>query len=243
MEQRLDNYLVKVGMFTTRAKAQQAIREGIVWLDGAPCTKAARKVVSGASIELKGRVLPYVSRGGLKLERALETFGVSLEARIVLDIGSSTGGFTDCALQHGAARVVAIDVGTNQMAAPLRDDARVDLHEQTDFRTMDDAALAGVHVATIDVSFVSATLMVPRLSALPDITDVVCLVKPQFECGAAAARKHHGVIVDPELHEQARRTVVAAFEQAGFTCRGVVESPITGGEGNVEYLAHFTRRP
>lgn len=241
MAERLDKELVNRGLFTTRAKAQQAIREGIVLVDGEPCDKAGRKVGEGADIQLSGRVLPYVSRGGLKLERAIEAFGIELAGRVVLDIGSSTGGFTDCALQHGAARVVAVDVGTDQMVEPLRSDPRVSLHEQTDFRAMDEQALADVEVATIDVSFTSATFMVERLASLSLVSDVICLVKPQFECGAQAARKHHGVIVDPQLRAEAQQKVVDAFERAGFSCQGLEESPITGGDGNVEYLAHFTR--
>ena len=239
--ERLDRELVNRGLFATRAKAQQAIQEGIVWVGGAPCAKASRKVGSDDSIELKGRVLPYVSRGGLKLERAIEAFGLDLTGLTMLDIGSSTGGFTDCALQHGAAYVVAVDVGTNQMVEPLRSDARVELHEQTDFRTLESRMLATVKMATIDVSFTSATLMVERLAALPCLRDVVCLVKPQFECGAETARKHHGVITDPRVRREAQEKVVAAFEQTGFICQGMVESPITGGDGNVEYLAYFTR--
>ncbi|MDO4399524.1 MAG: TlyA family RNA methyltransferase [Coriobacteriia bacterium] len=241
MAERLDKELVSRGMFATRAKAQQAIQDGIVWVDGEACTKAGRKVAPETPIELKGRALPYVSRGGLKLERALEAFDVAIAGRTMVDIGSSTGGFTDCALQHGAAHVVAVDVGTDQMVEPLRSDPRVSLHEQTDFRTMDDELLQDVQLASIDVSFTSATLMVERLAALPALRDVICLVKPQFECGADAARRHHGVIADPKLRAQAQQKVVGAFEQAGFTCRGMVDSPITGGDGNVEYLAHFTR--
>ncbi|MDO4890147.1 MAG: TlyA family RNA methyltransferase [Coriobacteriaceae bacterium] len=241
MADRLDKVLVERGLFATRAKAQQAIQDGIVWVDGSACTKAGRKVAPDADIQLVGRALPYVSRGGLKLERALEAFGIELAGRCVLDIGSSTGGFTDCALQHGAARVVAVDVGTDQMAEPVRSDPRVSLHEQTDFRTMDAALLAGVDIATIDVSFTSATLMVPRLAETATVRDVICLIKPQFECGAQAAKAHRGVIVDPALHAQAREKVTSAFEHGGFTCRGITESPITGGDGNVEYLAHFAR--
>lgn len=241
MAERLDRELVTRGLFPTRAKAQLAIRDGLVQVDGAVVTKAGQKVPDGADIQLVGRVLPYVSRGGLKLERALQAFGICLSGRTVLDIGSSTGGFTDCALQHGAAHVVAVDVGTAQMVEPLRSDARVSLHEQTDFRAMDDALLAASDIATIDVSFTSATYMVGKLAGLPRLREVVCLVKPQFECGAAAVRAHKGVVTDPTLREEAKRKVVEAFEAAGFTCAGMAESPITGGDGNVEYLAHFTR--
>lgn len=241
MAERLDKELVNRGLFTTRAKAQQAIREGIVLVDGEPCDKAGRKVGEGADIQLSGRVLPYVSRGGLKLERAIEAFGIELAGRVVLDIGSSTGGFTDCALQHGAARVIAVDVGTDQMVEPLRHDPRVSLFEQTDFRAMPAEQLAGATVAGIDVSFISVRLLVDAIAAAPDLREVVCLIKPQFECGRREAKAHKGVVSSDAVRQQAVADVTAAFEAVGFSRAGLVESPVTGGDGNVEFLAHFVR--
>ena len=241
MAGRLDNELVTRGLLPTRSKAQAAIREGCVLVNGATCEKPGRKVGDGDVLDVVGRVLPYVSRGGLKLERAIETWGIDLTGACLLDIGSSTGGFTDCALKHGAARVVAVDVGTDQMVEPLRSDPRVELHEQCDFRSFEGASLAGVTIASIDVSFTSATLMVEKLSALPRLAEVICLVKPQFECGVREAKAHKGVIKDEGVRRAAISRVVSAFEGAGFTSAGVVESPITGGDGNVEYLGLFTR--
>ena len=241
MAGRLDNELVARGLFATRAKAQSAIREGIVSVDGKPCDKPGRKVSDASEVTVTGRLLPYVSRGGLKLERAIEAWGIDLGGACLLDIGSSTGGFTDCALQHGAERVIAIDVGTDQMAASLRDDPRVSLHERCDFRTCDEAILDGAIIASIDVSFVSATLMAERLAGLSGVREVVCLIKPQFECGATAAKAHKGIIRDDGLRREAIERVTAAFEQAGFSRTDVIESPITGGDGNVEYLGHFVR--
>ena len=238
---RLDSEMVARGLFATRSKAQSAIRDGLVLVDGIACDKPGRKVSDSNVLEVSGRVLPYVSRGGLKLERAIETWDIDLSGACVLDIGSSTGGFTDCALMHGASRVIAVDVGTDQMVEPLRSDPRIELYEQTDFRLLDHELLRDVTVATIDVSFVSATLMVEKLSALPSLHHVVCLVKPQFECGASAAKAHKGVIRDERLRAEAVDKVRGAFEEAGFACSGVVESPITGGDGNVEFLAHFVR--
>ena len=240
MSGRLDNELVARGLLPTRSKAQEAIRVGQVLCDGEVCTKPARKVDDTTAIELAGRVMPYVSRGGLKLEKALETWGISLVGRTVLDIGSSTGGFTDCALQHGAARVIAVDVGTDQMVEPLRSDPRVELHEQTDFRRMPAEELAGADISGIDVSFISVRLLVDAVAAT-DVREVICLVKPQFECGQREAKAHKGVVVDEAVRQRAVADVRDAFERAGFSCTGVVPSPITGGDGNVEYLAHFVR--
>jgi len=241
MVSRLDSELVARGLLPTRSKAHEAVLAGNVTVDGAVCTKPSRKVDETNELQLTGRVCPYVSRGGLKLERALEAFGIDLAGRTLLDIGSSTGGFTDCALQHGAARVIAVDVGTDQMVEPLRSDARVDLHEQTDFRTMPPEALAGATIAGIDVSFISVRLLVDALAAAPDLREVACLIKPQFECGKREAKAHKGVVTSDAVRRQAVADVTAAFEAAGFSCAGVVESPVTGGDGNVEYLAHFVR--
>ena len=241
MASRLDSELVARGLLSTRSKAHEAVLAGNVTVDGAVCTKPSRKVDETNELQLTGRVCPYVSRGGLKLERALEAFGIELAGRTLLDIGSSTGGFTDCALQHGAARVIAVDVGTDQMVEPLRSDARVELHEQTDFRTMLPEALAGATIAGIDVSFISVRLLVDALAAAPDLREVACLIKPQFECGKREAKAHKGVVTSDAVRRQAVADVTAAFEAAGFSCAGVVESPVTGGDGNVEYLAHFVR--
>ena len=241
MSARLDNELVARGLLPSRSKAREAILAGQVLCDGAVCDKPARRVDATTAIELAGRVMPYVGRGGLKLERALEEWGIDLTGRTLLDIGSSTGGFTDCALQHGAARVIAVDVGTGQMAEPLRSDPRVELHEQTDFRSMQAKALAGASIAAIDVSFISVRLLVDAVAAAPDVREVVCLVKPQFECGRAEAKAHRGVVSSEAVRRQAVADVCAAFEAAGFTCTGTVPSPIAGGDGNVEFLAHFVR--
>ena len=240
MSERLDNELVARGLLPSRSKAREAILAGQVLCDGSVCTKPARKVDASTAIELTGRIMPYVSRGGLKLEKAIEEWGIDLSGRTLLDIGSSTGGFTDCALKHGAARVIAVDVGTDQMVEPLRSDPRVELHEQTDFRSMPADALAGADIVSIDVSFISVRLLVDAIAAT-EVCEVVCLVKPQFECGQREAKAHRGVVVSEAVRQQAVTDVRNAFEQAGFTCTGVAPSPIAGGDGNVEYLAHFVR--
>ena len=243
MAERLDNELARRGLSATRSKAQQAIRSGLVRVNGVVCEKCGRKVSGEDLLEVTDKAASYVSRGGLKLEGAIRAWDLDLTGVCLVDIGSSTGGFTDCALRHGATRVIAIDVGTNQMAEALRCDPRVELHEQTDFRTCEISSLAEADMASIDVSFVSATLMVDRLAGLPRLAEVICLVKPQFECGARAARAHRGIIRDESLRQEAITRVRVAFEAAGFSCAGVIESPITGGDGNVEYLARFVRKP
>lgn len=241
MAARLDSELVARGLLPTRSKAHEAVLAGNVLVDGAVCKKPARKVDETNELQLTGRVCPYVSRGGLKLERALEAFSIDLADRTLLDIGSSTGGFTDCALQHGAARIIAVDVGTDQMVEPLRHDPRVSLFEQTDFRAMPAEQLAGATVAGIDVSFISVRLLVDAIAAAPDLREVVCLIKPQFECGRREAKAHKGVVSSDAVRQQAVADVTAAFEAAGFSRAGLVESPVTGGDGNVEFLAHFVR--
>lgn len=241
MATRLDSELVARGMFPTRSKAHEAIVAGNVLVNAQPCTKPSRKVSETDTIELTGRIMPYVSRGGLKLEGAIDAFGIDLAGRTLLDIGSSTGGFTDCAMQHGASHVIAVDVGTDQMVEPLRSDPRVSLHEQTDFRNMPATELEGADIASIDVSFISVRLLVDAIAAVPGLAEVVCLVKPQFECGKREAKAHKGVVTSEKVRQQAILDVRQSFEEAGFTCTGVVESPVVGGDGNVEYLAHFVR--
>ena len=159
----------------------------------------------------------------------------------MVDIGSSTGGFCDVALRRGVAHIVAVDVGSNQMHKSLRNNLKIDLHEQTDFRRIDDSLVADVDIATIDVSFISVTKILDKLATLPRLRDVICLIKPQFECGPELSSRFHGVIRDDAVRAAAIESVTSAFEKHGFVCRWVTESPIEGGSGNIEYLAHFVK--
>ena len=238
-KQRLDVLLVERGYFDSREKAKAAIMAGLVWLGSERLDKAGTKVPQDAPITVKGAPHPYVSRGGLKLEKAIRAFGLNLEGAVMLDIGASTGGFTDCALKHGAAFVYAIDVGYNQLDWSLRQDARVRVMERTNFRHMKPDDLDGpVPVfAAIDVSFISLKLILPVLKEmLAKDGTAVALIKPQFEAGREQVGKS-GVVRDSRVHASVLREVLRFADEMGFALQGLTFSPVTGGEGNIEFLA------
>lgn len=238
-KERLDVLLVTRGLFPTREKARRAIMAGLVRVEGERVDKAGEKVPLDARIEVKGDPCPYVSRGGLKLERALRVFGLDLTDKAVLDVGASTGGFTDCALQHGARRVYAVDVGYGQLDWKLRQDPRVVVMERTNFRYAEPSWFPEpLDVATVDVSFISLGLIFPPLATvLKAGGDVVALVKPQFEAGPALVGKH-GVVRDPRVHAEVLRAVVDKARAANLAPLDLTYSPIRGGEGNIEFLLH-----
>ena len=239
VKERIDVLLVEQGFFDSREKAKAAVMAGLVTVDGERIEKGGAKVPRTAAIAVKGAPHPYVSRGGLKLEKAIRAFGIAMEGRVMLDIGASTGGFTDCALKHGAAHVYAIDVGYNQLDWSLRKDERVTVMERTNFRYLKPEDLKGPKpdFAAIDVSFISLRLMLPVLKAmLPRGAEVVALIKPQFEAGREAVGKS-GVVRDPKVHEEVLIRVCGFAEAEGFGLQGLDYSPITGGEGNIEFLA------
>ena len=238
---RIDIALVNLGLFESRTRAANAVRDGAVFYGDTQITKPSFDVENPDLISVRGVVMPYVSRGGLKLEHAIDTFHIDMVGRNMIDIGSSTGGFSDVALRRGVAHIVAVDTGTDQMHESLRRNPKIDLHEQTDFRNIDDALVADVDIATIDVSFISVTKILDKLATLPNLRDVVCLVKPQFECGPEISSRFRGVIRDEAVRAKAVEDVCAAFRTHGFECRGVTQSPIAGGSGNIEFLAHFVK--
>lgn len=233
--------LSDMGLFESRNRAANAVRDGAVFYGEHQVTKPSFDVENPGLISVRGTVMPYVSRGGLKLEHALDTFHIDMTGRKMIDIGSSTGGFCDVALRRGVMHIVAVDTGTDQMHKSLRSNPKIDLHEQTDFRCIDDSLLTDIDIATIDVSFISVTKILDKLATLPKLRDVVCLIKPQFECGPEISAKYRGVIRDAVVHKSVVENVIAAFENHGFTCRGTTKSPIAGGSGNVEFLAHFVK--
>ena len=240
---RLDIALVQNKLIDTRTKAKAAIQQGLVFYKGQPVTKPSLDIQDISAITIQGQIMPYVSRGGLKLEKALQVFQINLKNQIVLDIGSSTGGFTDCALQHGAKRVIAVDVGKEQMVESLRLNPAITLYEQTDFRTIEADKISSCTVAVSDVSFISITKMIPKLKEMPNLTDLICLIKPQFECGKEMADKYHGVIKNKKIHESILNQIVKTFQENNFYLQNLTFSPIHGGSGNIEYLAHFTKNP
>lgn len=240
MKTRLDVLMVQRGLAESREKAKAVIMSGNVFVDGQREDKAGASFGEKAVIEVKGNPLKYVSRGGLKLEKAVECFEVSLTDRICMDVGSSTGGFTDCMLQNGARKVYAVDVGTNQLAWKLRQDERVTVMERTNIRYVTKEQIPEpVEFASIDVAFISLTKVLQPVKDLlvPD-GEIVALIKPQFEAGREQVGKK-GVVRDRNVHLEVIKRVLAYAESIGFAVRNLEYSPIKGPEGNIEYLAHL----
>lgn len=244
MKLRLDKLLTDRGLAPSRERAQAMILAGRVLVNEQKVTKAGAQVEESAAIRLLGDDMPYVSRGGLKLERALEYWKISCEGKTALDIGASTGGFTDCLLQHGAARVIAVDTGYGQIDARLRNDSRVRLLERTNARYLEPESLPeDIDIIAMDVSFISATLVLPAVLRAAQKSkprhrrDLVVLVKPQFEVGRERVGKG-GIVRDEAAQQDAVKKVRAAVEQLGGREMEVIDSPILGTEGNKEFLLH-----
>ncbi|NBI27620.1 TlyA family RNA methyltransferase [Chengkuizengella marina] len=239
-KERIDILLTELGHFDSREKAKAAIMAGLVFVNDERVEKAGTKITRNTSqIRIKGSVHPYVSRGGLKLEKAIHAFNLNLKDSVALDIGASTGGFTDCALKNGASYVYAIDVGYNQLDWSLRKSPQVKVMERTNFRYVKKEDLLGPTptFASIDVSFISLRLILPTLKEiLDDKGTIVALVKPQFEAGRDKVGKS-GVIRDPQIHREVLQTVLEMALQLGLYLQGLTYSPIKGGEGNIEFLA------
>ncbi|MPM89541.1 16S/23S rRNA (cytidine-2'-O)-methyltransferase TlyA [bioreactor metagenome] len=239
-KKRLDILLVERGLLETRQKAQACIMSGQVYVDGRRVDKAGTAVAAGAELEVRGAAVPYVSRGGLKLEKALDAFGIGLEGVVAMDAGASTGGFTDCMLSRGAVKVYAVDVGYGQLAWSLRSDPRVVCMERTNVRYLTPEQIADrLDFATADLSFISLKLVLPALRGLlkPDGA-MVCLVKPQFEAGREKVGKK-GVVRDPAVHLEVLERFLQHAQEADFTVKALTFSPIRGPEGNIEYLGYL----
>ena len=242
MKERLDVLLVRNGFFSSREKAKATIMAGCVYVDGQKEDKAGMKFDTDSQIEVRGHALPYVSRGGLKLEKAVNLFGLDLEGKVCMDIGASTGGFTDCMLQKGAAKVYSIDVGHGQLDWKLRNDPRVVCMERFNARELSAEDLPQVpDFASIDVSFISLRLILgPVFNTLSPGGSVAALIKPQFEAGREKVGRK-GVVRDPAVHEEVINHVLDFAAETGFSCAGLTFSPITGPEGNIEYLAYLVK--
>ena len=240
LKKRLDQILVERDLVASRQRARGVIMAGLVRVDGKQVDKPGHLVGPSASVELTGPDQPYVSRGGLKLEAALREFHLEVRGLTILDVGASTGGFTDCLLQHGARRVFAVDVGYGQLAWPLRKDPRVVILERTNIRHLQrldiDEPLDG---AVIDTSFISLRIVVPAtLKLLQKGSFILALIKPQFEAGKGMVGKG-GVISDPALHKSIIADLSAFFATIGLTVCGIIESPILGAKGNREFFIHM----
>lgn len=237
---RLDVLLVERGLQETRQKAQATIMSGLVYVDGRKVDKAGTAVPDDARLEVRGSALRYVSRGGLKLEKAISAFCLSLDGAICADIGASTGGFTDCMLQNGAAKVYAVDVGYGQLDWKLRNDARVVCMERTNARYLDREQIPDeLDFASVDVSFISLRLILPAVHGLLKAGGhVACLIKPQFEAGREKVGKK-GVVRDPAVHLEVLEQFLQNAKESGFTVLDITYSPIRGPEGNIEYLGYL----
>ena len=243
MKERLDVLLVKQGFAESREKAKAIIMSGIVFVDGQREDKAGATFEEDKiSLEVRGATLKYVSRGGLKLEKAMETFPICLEHTVSMDIGASTGGFTDCMLQNGAAKVYSVDVGHGQLAWKLRNDERVVCMEKTNFRYMVPEDIEdALDFASVDVSFISLTkILIHARNLLKVGGAMVCLIKPQFEAGKEKVGKK-GVVREPAIHEEVICKVLDFADLIGFTVKGLTSSPIKGPEGNIEYLVYILK--
>ena len=241
IKKRLDVLLTEQGYADTRSKAQAIIMSGQVYVDGQKADKPGISYEETAQIEVRGETCPYVSRGGLKLEKALRDFGVKPVDYVCSDSGASTGGFTDCLLQQGASKVFAIDVGYGQLDWKIRSDPRVVVMERTNIRyvTPEDLGEA-LDLSVIDVSFISLKIVLPTIKTLLKPTgQVLCLIKPQFEAGREKVGKK-GVVREPETHKEVLDNFVALAKELNFTILGLTFSPVKGPEGNIEFLGHLT---
>ena len=244
MKERLDVLLVKRNLASSREKAKAIIMSGNVFVDGQREDKAGTSFSEEVQIEVRGHALPYVSRGGLKLEKAMKNFDVSMEGKVCTDVGSSTGGFTDCMLQNGAVKVFAIDVGHGQLDWKLRQDERVVCMEKTNIRYVQPEDLGEpIDFSSIDVSFISLTkVLLPIRNYLKENGEIVALIKPQFEAGREKVGKK-GVVKEKSTHIEVIEKVTDYAVSIGFEVAALEFSPIKGPEGNIEYLVHLNKRP
>ena len=243
-KERLDVLLVEKGLFQSREKARNSIMAGVIFVNGIREDKPGTKFSYDAEIKVKENINPFVSRGGLKLLKALDTFKIDLSGKIAIDVGASTGGFTDCMLKRGAAKVIAIDVGYGQLAWELRNDERVICMERTNIRYVkpEDIALTA-NFASIDVSFISLKKVLPSvINLLEDDGELVSLIKPQFEAGREKGGKG-GVVREKETHIEVIQSIVNFVSETGLFVKGLTYSPIKGPEGNIEYLLYFSKIP
>ncbi len=243
MKNRIDKELVTRGLSPSRAKAQELIEANLVKCNDKLVTKSNYLVSENDSITiLENDKLKYVSRGGLKLEKAINEFNINFFNLRVMDIGSSTGGFCDCALQHGAKNIIAIDVGTNLLHESLRSNEKIDLHEQTNFKNLDAKYFKDIDIMTCDVSFISLKQIFTKIASENINIDIICLIKPQFEAGKTIATKYKGIILNKEIHVSIINDLIDYFNSLGFYIKDLTFSPITGGDGNIEYLAYVSNK-
>lgn len=243
VKMRVDKLMVERGLAPSREKAVALVMAGCVFAEGAKILKPGQMLNRGLEIALKGEDHPYVGRGGVKLAHALTSFGIDVAGKVCMDVGASTGGFTDCLLQNGAARVYAVDVGYGQLAWKIAKDERVVVIERTNIRKIDLALIPDkIDVVVADVSFISLTLVLPHIGTfLSSSASIIALIKPQFEVGRGLVGKG-GIVKDPKLHEMVTQKIKAAGISLGWNFVGVIASPILGAKGNKEFLVCFSAR-
>ncbi len=243
MKNRLDKELLERNLVPSRTKAQELINSNLVLCNGEIISKSNHLVSKEDKIEIiENDKLKYVSRGGLKLEKAINEFNIDFTNLKVMDIGSSTGGFCDCALKHNAKSIIAIDVGTNLLHESLRDNKQIELHEQTNFKTLDSKYFKDIDIVTCDVSFISLKQIIDKIYNENIKIDLVCLIKPQFECGKDIATKYKGIILNKDIHIDIINSLTNYFNQRKFYIKDITYSPIKGGDGNIEYLIYLSNK-
>lgn len=241
MKKRLDVLLFERGMFESREKAKLAIMSGLIYTDNELLTKPGMQYKEDINLYIKGKTMPYVSRGGLKLEKAIREFNIDLKDKVMLDVGCSTGGFTDVALQNGIKKVYALDVGTNCLAYKIRMNDKVKVMEHTNFKySKKDDFEDIINFVTFDVSFISLTLLLkPLADIVEEKAEVVALIKPQFETTKEIASKYKGVITDKNIHKDVLKNIIDKFKNFNFHIQDLTYSPIKGKNGNIEFLGYF----
>ncbi len=239
MKKRIDMILFEKGFYSSREKSKQAVEMGRVTVNGKTVLKPSFECEEGS--EISALPFEFVSRGGFKLQSAIENFAIDLKDKVVLDIGASTGGFSDVCLQAGARKIYAVDTGEGQLDEKIRNNAKVINLEKTNYLQLPKEKISDVQVVVIDVSFVSLTKLIPKLANDFNHVEIVALIKPQFECGLEYARKHKGIVKDAKMYEKIIKNISECFEKFGFVKKGLITSPIKGGDGNVEFLIYLSK--
>ena len=234
---RLDSLLVKKGLVNSRTRGEYEIKNGNVLVEGVIITKPSKKFDENVNIIINNK-FDYVSKGALKLLKAIDEFDLNLNNKIMLDIGSSTGGFSDVALRNNIKKVIAVDVGKNQFDNELKKDNRVELHENTDIRTF--IINENIDMVTIDISFISVTKIIDKIKEI-NPKELVLLIKPQFECGKEVADRYRGIPLNKEIHKKIIEDIIEVFRNINLNIQNLTYSPIKGGSGNIEYLGYFTK--
>lgn len=243
MKNRIDKELVSRGLVPSRSKAQELIEANLVECNGKLIKKCNCLIDENDKIKiLENDKLKYVSRGGLKLEKAINEFNLDFTNKKIMDIGSSTGGFCDCALQHNASSIIAIDVGTNLMHESLRKNPKIALYEQTNFKELEHYYFENIDIITCDVSFISLLKVIEKISSENIKVDMICLIKPQFECGKDIATKYKGIILNKNIHQEIVNNLIIKINKYGFYIQNLTVSPIRGGDGNIEYVSYITNK-